>query len=106
MSRFNASYQGIGELLRSEGIEVEMVRRAEKIKERFVETAPVDESGPHPGRLRDSARVESERRGGVHNDRAVARVVVEAPEAFYAEFGNKNVTRHRTLGRALDAARD
>lgn len=106
MSRFNASYRGIGELLRSTGIEAEMLRRAEKIKARFEETAPVDETGPHPGRLRDSAVVTSDRLGGVHHDRAVAHVVVEAPEAFYAEFGNTNVSRHRTLGRALDAARD
>lgn len=106
MSTFRASYRGIGELLRSAGMETEMLRRAEKVRARFVETAPVDETGPHPGRLRDSARVESDKYGGVHNDRAIARVVVEAPEAFYAEFGNKNVARHRTLGRALDAARE
>jgi hypothetical protein len=106
VARFSPSYRGLGELLRSEAMEAEMVRRAEKVKARFEATAPVDETGPHPGRLRDSARVESSRAGGLKHDRAVATVVVEAPEAFYAEFGNRNVPRHRTLGRALDAARD
>lgn len=99
------SYAGVGELLRSAEMEAEMRRRGELVKQQCEATAPVFEPGPHPGRYRDAFRVESTREGGVKHDRAAAKVVNDAPENVAVEFGNRNVPRHRTMGRAIDAAR-
>lgn len=100
-SRVKVSYKGVGDLLRSAEMEAEMRRRAENVKQICEATAPVDESGPHPGRYAGAFRVESERTGGVRRDRAVGRVVNDAPESFAVEFGNRNTPQHRTMGKAL-----
>jgi hypothetical protein len=101
MATFNASYRGIGEMLKSPEIEAEMVRRAEKVKAQAEATAPVD-----TGQYKASFSVRSSRRGGVKKDRASATVLNDSPESFYVEYGASHTPRYRTLGKALDAARD
>ena len=107
-ARFNASYKGIGELLRSPAMEKDMRRRAEAIKRRAEETAPVGDArtDPHAGRYRDSFKVESGRDGGIKNDRAYGRVVNDAPEAFYVEYGTSKQEARHILLNADQAAED
>lgn len=106
MSGFKPSYAGIGAMLKSHGLVEEMARRAEKVAERARETAHVDEDGPHPGRYRDAFEVTSGPDGGSKGDRAYGKVRNAAPEAVFNEFGATHTPRYRTLGKALDAARD
>jgi hypothetical protein len=103
-AKFNASYKGIGAMLRADFMLAAMVGKAEKVKARAEETAPFDPHSKDGTHYRDAFHVESEDRGGAHHDRAVARVVNDDPAAFFIEYGNVNVEKHRTLGRALDAA--
>jgi hypothetical protein len=81
----------------------EMKRRAELVAAAAVASAPVDEDGPHPGRYKGAFSVESGVRTG-KTTRAYGRVTNDAPEARFVEFGTRNNPRHRTLGKALDAA--
>jgi hypothetical protein len=101
MASFRASYSGIGELLRSPEIEAEMVRRAEKVKAQAEATAPVDS-----GEYKASFEVHSSRRGGSKKDRASAVVENNDDAAFFVEYGASHTPRYRTLGKALDAAKD
>jgi hypothetical protein len=107
-AKFRASYAGIGELLRSPAMEKEMARRARLIKQRAEETAPVGDPATdrHAGRYRDSFRVESGRDGGFKKDRAYGRVLNDAPEAFYVEYGTSKVEARHTLLNAAQAAKE
>lgn len=101
--RYQADYAGIGELLQSEQMQAEMRSRAERVAAIARATAPVDYTGPHPGRYRDSIVVSS----GVKHEqtsRAYGRVTATAPEAVFVEFGSQNNAAHHTLLRALDGA--
>ena len=104
MAKFTASYSGIGQMLRSEQMQAEMRARAERVKTRAEQLAPYDESSTDGSHYRDSFRVESSSRGGVHHDRAAARVINDDEAAFFIEYGNVNIVKHRVLGRALEAA--
>jgi hypothetical protein len=84
-------------------MQAEMRRRAELVKARAEASAPVDRTGPHPGRYKQSFRVTSGVREG-KTRRAFGRVTNDAPEAILVEYGSRNNPRHRTLGKALDAA--
>lgn len=103
---FNTNYRGVGDMLRSDFMVAEMRKRAEKVRAQAEATAPVDTGGPHPGRYKGSFAVESGIRSQDGDRRAYGRVTNDAPEAFFVEFGTKNNPRHRTLGKALDAAKD
>lgn len=127
--RYRHNYEAFGRLvLRSEGMRAAMATRAERIKKRFEETAPVGppyEDDDHAGRFRDSAEVDSGTAGGPNNNRAFGRVTVNDPAALSIEFGH-HVERgpggqfaergtgkeypfiegSYTLTRALDAAGD
>lgn len=99
-------YEAFGEaVLCSPEMVADMRRRAENVKAVAEATAPVYEDGPHPGRYRESFEVTAGIREG-KTRRAYGRVENHAPEAIYVEFGNKNTPRHRTLGHALDAAKE
>ena len=106
-AKFSASYEGIGELLRSDLMQAEMRRRAEKIAERARDIAPVGdpEDDPHSGRYKASFHVSS---GVQHHktSRAYGEVSNDSPEARLVEFGDSTQDGYRTLGRALDAAKD
>ncbi len=104
---FRASYEGIGELLKSPMMEAEMRRRAEKVRAAAEARAPVGDpaSDPHPGRYKASFRVVSGRAGGVKGDRAFGRTLNDSPEAFYVEWGTSRQPAHHTLLNAVQAAR-
>lgn len=104
---FHASYEGIGELLRSPMMEAEMRRRAEKIKPAAESAAPIGDpaTDTHPGRYKASFRVVSGRAGGVKGDRAFGRVLNDAPEAFYVEWGTSRQPARHVLLNAAAAAR-
>lgn len=92
MSRFNASYTGIGELLKSPMVEAAMRARAEKVAALAEATAPVDPKSGHPGRYKAGFSVSS----GVGKDRAFGRVTNSAPEAIDVEYGRGQYTITRT----------
>lgn len=99
-------YEAFGEaVLCSPEMVAEMHRRAERVKDAAEATAPVYEQGPHPGRYKESFEVTSGVKEG-KTRRAYGRVTNTAPEAIYVEYGNTNTPRHRTLGHALDAAKE
>lgn len=107
-AKFRASFSGIGEMIRSPEMEKEMARRARRIKDRAEATAPVGDpsTDPHSGRYRDSFRVESGRNGGFKKDRAYGRVLNDAPEAFYVEYGTSKIEARHTLLNAAQAAKE
>jgi hypothetical protein len=102
---FRWDYKGGGEMLTMPGMVAEMRRRAENVMGEAEATAPVGQ-GRHAGRYKRSFSVSSGIRGEGRSRRAFGRVTNDAPEALYVEYGNRNTPRHRTLGRALDAAKD
>jgi hypothetical protein len=101
---FRWDYKGGGEMLTMPGMEAEM-RRPEKVMAEAEATAPVGR-GRHAGRYRDSFSVSSGIRGEGRLRRAFGRVTNDAPEALFVEYGSIHNDRYRTLGRALDAAKD
>lgn len=108
MTRFDASYSGIGEMLRSEFMQHEMRRRADKVKAEAVSRAPVglpSEPDEHSGRYKASFTVESGVRpaAGRRKARAYGRVTNTAPEALEVEYGWHKTPKYRILGRALNA---
>lgn len=103
MAGYEASFRGIGEMLCMPGMVADMRRRAEKVKDFAEGSAPVDDGGPHPGRYKAAFRVDSGVQQG-RTRRAFGRVTNDSPEAFYVEYGNRHVHKHRTLGTALAAA--
>jgi hypothetical protein len=103
MTKFTMDYRGVGELLRSPEIEAATVPFAARIKAAAEASAPFDAtSRTH---YRDSFHIETNRRGGVHHDRAVASVVNTDAAAFFIEYGTSRTPKFRTLGNALLAAR-
>lgn len=106
-ARFTMSRSGVGELLRSEMVEAEMVRRAELVKAAAEAIAPVGEppDDKHPGFYKESFEVTSTSSGGVRRDRAVATVRNTAPYARWVEYGNgtANAQGHHVMLRAAAA---
>jgi hypothetical protein len=108
-SRITFSYEGIGEMLRSEFMEAEMGRRINNVKDRAVATSPVGSAATrdtHPGRYKDAFETETTREGGVNKDRASGYLVNTSPEAFIVEYGTSRQRAFATMRNALDAARD
>lgn len=97
------SYRGIGEMLVMPGMVAAMARRAEKVAIRARATAPVQS-----GRYKASFVVSSGVRpaAGMRRARAYGRVTNTSTHARIVEFGTEKQAGHRTLGRALDAARE
>lgn len=93
-AKFNASYKGIGQILRSEQMKREMKARADQIKAEAEALAPVDS-----GNYVESFRVETEIRKGA-TIRAIAKVINDSPHAAYVEWGTSRTPRHRVMGRA------
>lgn len=92
MSSYNASYSGIGELLKSPMVEAEMLRRAEKVKVAAESTARVSYLTDDPGEYKRSFHADS----GVREDRAFGRVYNTAIEAIWEEYGRDEYTTERT----------
>ncbi|MFF5261365.1 HK97 gp10 family phage protein [Actinomadura viridis] len=100
-TRFQASYRGIGQMIRSPWMQAEMRRRAEKVKAVAAATAPVE-----TGAYKRSFTVSSGARGGIRRDRAYGRVTNTAGHAVYVEYGTSKIPARYTLRNALRAARD
>lgn len=100
-----SGYAGVGQMLRSEWIQTALMAHAVGVKDRAVATAP--RSGGGSSARRDgksyaesfnvSSGVERNRNG---HRRAYARVSNSNHYALYIEYGNRNITAHRTLRRA------
>ena len=104
---FKPNYAGLGEMLRSEFMEAEMLRRARKVLAVCEGTAPYDATIDGVDRhYRDQFHIESSREGGLHKDRAEARVVNDHPKSFQIEMGTGTTPKHRTMGKAIDAAKE
>jgi len=106
MADFKPNHAGLGELLNSDGVEAEMVRRAAAVMAAAEASAPFDPASKGGTHYRDAFRVEHRKHGGIHNDRAEASVVNDDDAAVYIEYGTGSTPKHRTLGHAIDAARD
>lgn len=103
-ARFKMSKRGVGQLLRSEMVLREMVRRAEVIKGVAEGIAPVGGPGdPHRGLYKSSFFVHPVQRGGRRRDRAVAVVGNAAPHGAHVEYGTERVQAHHVLLRAAQA---
>lgn len=100
--KYKASYSGIGQMLVSDFLQDEMHARILQAKELAENIAPVDESGPHPGRYKAAFVVEYGVRGG-KEPRAYGRLTNVSPEALAVEFGTQNNPAHHVLVRSLDA---
>lgn len=105
MSDYRPSYEGIGELLTSEFMQAEMLRRAERVKAQAEATAP---DAPPYG---EGYKYEFKVSGGIKvskegTRRAVGTVTNESDHALWVEYGGQNTPAHRILGRALNAAKD
>lgn len=92
-SKISFSYDGIGQLLRSDFMAAEMVRRAQKVADLARSRAPVySGSGrdPHRGRYKDSFQVLGTRTGGGYRkNRAAGIVINNSPEAVFIEYGTQ-----------------
>lgn len=104
-ARFRMKRKGVGELLRSEMIEAEMVRRGNVIKSAAEAIAPVYTGlrDPHPGLYKASVQVTSTRRGGRRRDRATATVTNTAFYARWVEYGTERVPAHHVMLRGAQA---
>ncbi|MER7623949.1 HK97 gp10 family phage protein [Streptomyces sp. NPDC126503] len=103
-ARFRMSRRGVGQLLRSDMMLAEMVRRGEVIKNVAESIAPVGGPGdPHRGLYKSSFFVQPVRRGGRRRDRAIAVVGNTAPHGAHVEYGTERVPAHHVLLRAAQA---
>ncbi|MGA4867564.1 HK97 gp10 family phage protein [Streptomyces lavendulocolor] len=103
-ARFKMSKRGVGQLLRSDMVLAEMVRRGYVIKSTAEAIAPVGGPGdPHRGLYRSSFYVRPVPRGGRRRDRAVAIVGNTAPYGAHVEYGTEQVRAHHVLLRAAQA---
>ncbi|MFC9285370.1 HK97 gp10 family phage protein [Streptomyces sp. NPDC057052] len=103
-ARFKMSRKGVGQLLRSEMIHGDMVRRAHLIEGTAVGMSPVGGAGdPHSGQYKSSWGVTSTRRGGRRRDRATATVRNSAYYARWVEYGTERVPAHHVALRAAAA---
>lgn len=99
-ARFTMKRKGVGEMLRMPGMQAEMLRRANVIKDIGVATSPVDENSPRPGHYKGSWETDSTSRGGRRRDRAVGYVRNTAYYARWVEYGTEKVPAHHVLLRA------
>lgn len=102
-ARFKMNRKGVGQLLRSPGLQAEMLRRAEVIKSAAVATSPVYLRGENAGHYKESWQTSSVVRGGRNRDRAVAKVRNTASYARWVEYGTDRVPAHHVLLRAAQA---
>jgi hypothetical protein len=103
-ARFKMSRKGVGQLLRSEMIQADMVRRALEIEASAVALSPVGGgSDPHSGQYKSSWSVSSTKRGGRRRDRATATVRNTAYYARWVEYGTERVPAHHVALRAAAA---
>jgi hypothetical protein len=103
-SSFESSYEGIGEMLRSDFMLMAMAERAEKVASRAEELAHVSPIGSKlspSGAYKKSFHVRLSKRGGKQKNRAEARVVSDDPIAYYVEHGTVNMSGEHVMLRAI-----
>lgn len=107
-STLRGSYQGIGEMLRSDFMVAEMVSRANRVADLARAIAPVYKGpdDPHRGRYKAMITVSGTSHGGWRGNRAAGIVEAGAPESLNVEFGDSKQRGHGTLRKALSAAGD
>ena len=103
-ARFKLDKQGVGLLLKSDGMKAVMVERAQRVASRARQIAPTGNAAhdSHPGEYKNSIVVTSTSEGGARKDRAAAMVTAEAPHARFVEYQpDKNGVAHHTMLRAV-----
>lgn len=102
-TKFDASFAGIAQMLRSEMVGLALEGQAKRVLDRAKSLAPVSETSAHPGRYRDSFKV----RVGLNRRRSRVEAVVynDSPEALMVEKGTINNPPYNVLTRALDILR-
>lgn len=98
---FDADYAGIGELLRADFMQAEMLRRVEKGKALAEVIAPRD-----TGQFAASFHTSVNSHGGARHDRAEGVLTNDDPAALSIETGTNDTPAHRTLRKSLDAMKD
>jgi hypothetical protein len=108
-SSFKASYEGIGQLLVSEEMQLEMLRRARKMMAFAIADAPYDPADKDGDHYRDHFFVDSGIQEG-KTRRAYGRMGNDHPAAVSIEYGTgeggSRTPAHHTVLRSIDAARD
>ena len=99
---YRKSYKGIGEMLVMPGMVTAMAGRANRVAARARATAPVA-TGEYAGSFGASSGIRPAGRGSA---RAYGRVTNNARHAMLVEYGTERSRGHRTLGKALSAARE
>lgn len=116
-STYTSSYEGVGEMLRSDFMQAEMGRRAQAVMDQAIATAPVYTGtgrDPHRGRYKDSFSMHTTDHGGWKGDRAAGVVTNSSEEAVFVEYSSTHPTEdgvrvqqgHHTMLNALQAAGD
>lgn len=103
MSDFEASFSGIGEMLRSDFIGAALYTKAQAVRAMAEATAPYDSH--NATHFRDSFHV-TEPFVPAGRDRVVVQVFNDDSAAVQIELGTSHTPAHRTLTKALDAAGD
>jgi|SRR5882757_8063872 len=104
-ANFQWDYAGGREMLNAPWMVAEMHARAERVKEAAIGLAAEHVStDDRYGHYIDDFEVDSGTEGGIHHDRAWARVTNDNEIAAYVEFGTSKMTEQAILRRALDAA--
>jgi hypothetical protein len=102
---FRWNYAGGREMLNAPWMVAEMHARAERVKEAAIGIAAEHVSTDDTyGHYIDDFEVESGTEGGIHHDRAWARVTNDNRVAVWVEFGTSEMAEQAVLRRALDAA--
>lgn len=96
---------GMRQMLQSDGMVAEMVRRAELIEAECIATAPFDPSSDDGTHYKEAFAVSATKRGGIRKDRAEAKVSNDDPAAYFIEYGTGDTPEFRTMTHAIDAAR-
>ena|ERR1700677_196629 len=101
---YKGSFEGIGELLRSDMMLEAMLKKAELVKGVAEDIAAVSPTGSQlspSGAYKKSFRVFGRKDGGKKGDRAEATVSSVDPVAIFVEKGTVNMRGEHTLLRAL-----
>jgi len=98
MARYKASYKGIGDMLCSKKMRLEMYNRAVRVKAVAEAIAPrghEEDSPTYAKSFKASSGIREE-----PTRRAYGRVTNTDPKAMHLEFGTKHTPKFRTLGKA------
>ena len=90
-------------MIRSDFMLAEMARRGANVMAQAIATAPAGKPprDQHPGRYKASFELSLDRHGGIHKDRAEAKVVNTAFEGIFVEYGHEGAEPYHTLLHAL-----